>query len=366
MEVYEIKQSLALSQDKLNQLKTSMKVEEKEKFINQNEILMAKSDFWNDIKNAQKIIKETNSMKRLITTFHQINDSLVSLAETVDELNKNYDEELLAMVEDEYLETIKTFDDFEVVVLLSHDYDQSNAIIELHPGAGGTESQDWASMLYRMYIRWAERRNYKVTILDYQDGDEAGLKSCSILISGDMAYGYLKAEKGVHRLVRISPFDSSGRRHTSFASVDVMPEFTDSIEIIIDDKDLTVETMRASGAGGQHINKTDSAVRIIHNPTNIVVSCQTQRSQLQNKDQCMIMLKSKLYQKKIEEQEAKVKSIKGEQLSNEWGSQIRSYVFTPYTMVKDHRTSYEVVSVKDVMDGDIDDFIFNYLKSQII
>jgi peptide chain release factor 2 len=181
-----------------------------------------------------------------------------------------------------------------------------------------------------------------------------------------MAYGYLKAEKGVHRLVRISPFDSSGRRHTSFASVDVMPEFTDSIEIIIDDKDLTVETMRASGAGGQHINKTDSAVRIIHNPTNIVVSCQTQRSQLQNKDQCMIMLKSKLYQKKIEEQEAKVKSIKGEQLSNEWGSQIRSYVFTPYTMVKDHRTSYEVVSVKDVMDGDIDDFIFNYLKSQII
>lgn len=366
MEIYEIKQNLSLSLNKLNQLQTSLKVDEKEKIILDNETLMEKSDFWDDTKHAQKIIKETNAMKKLINTFHEINDSLISLVETVDELNKNYDEELLMLVEEEYTETIKIFDDFEVLVLLSHDYDQSNAIIELHPGAGGTESQDWASMLYRMYIRWAERKNFKVTVLDYQDGDEAGLKSCSILISGEMAYGYLKAEKGVHRLVRISPFDSSGRRHTSFASVDVMPEFNDDIEIVIDDKDITLETMRASGAGGQHINKTDSAVRIIHKPTNIVVSCQTQRSQLQNKEQCMVMLKSKLYQKRIEEQEAKVKAIKGEQLSNEWGSQIRSYVFTPYTMVKDHRTNYEVTSVKDVMDGDIDGFIFNYLKSQII
>ena len=251
------------------------------------------------------------------------------------------------------------------MVLLSHPYDKNNAILELHPGAGGTESQDWASMLYRMYCRWAERKGYKVTLLDYQEGEEAGIKSVSILIEGDMAYGYLKAEKGVHRLVRISPFDSSGRRHTSFASLDVMPQFSDEIEITIDERDLDVVTMRASGAGGQHINKTDSAVRMTHKPTGIVVSCQTERSQIQNRERCMNMLKSKLYQRMIEEQEAKLAAIRGEQKNIEWGSQIRSYVFCPYTMVKDHRTGYEMGSVQNVMDGDLDGFIFSYLKSQI-
>ena len=287
------------------------------------------------------------------------------MQETVDELNQNFDEELKELLDMEYQDTLNQFEDFEVMVLLSHPYDKNNAILELHPGAGGTESQDWASMLYRMYCRWAERKGYKVTLLDYQEGEEAGIKSVSILIEGDMAYGYLKAEKGVHRLVRISPFDSSGRRHTSFASLDVMPQFSDEIEITIDEKDLDVVTMRASGAGGQHINKTDSAVRMTHKPTGIVVSCQTERSQIQNRERCMNMLKSKLYQRMIEEQEAKLAAIRGEQKNIEWGSQIRSYVFCPYTMVKDHRTGYEMGSVQNVMDGDLDGFIFSYLKSQI-
>jgi len=216
-----------------------------------------------------------------------------------------------------------------------------------------------------MYCRWAERRGFKVTVLDYQEGEEAGIKSCSILIEGPMAYGYLKAEKGVHRLVRISPFDAAGRRHTSFTSVDVMPQFEDDVDITIDPQDLDIITMRASGAGGQHINKTDSAVRMTHKPTGIVVTCQTERSQIQNRERCMNMLKSKLYQLRIEEQEKKLSAIKGEQKAIEWGSQIRSYVFCPYTMVKDLRTGYEVGNIQSVMDGDLDGFIFTYLRSQI-
>ena len=311
------------------------------------------------------MIRQCNGMKELEAKYHQMEQALASLQETVDELNQNFDEELKELLDMEYQDTLNQFEDFEVMVLLSHPYDKNNAILELHPGAGGTESQDWASMLYRMYCRWAERKGYKVTLLDYQEGEEAGIKSASILIEGDMAYGYLKAEKGVHRLVRISPFDSSGRRHTSFASLDVMPQFSDEIEITIDEKDLDVVTMRASGAGGQHINKTDSAVRMTHKPTGIVVSCQTERSQIQNRERCMNMLKSKLYQRMIEEQEAKLAAIRGEQKNIEWGSQIRSYVFCPYTMVKDHRTGYEMGSVQNVMDGDLDGFIFSYLKSQI-
>ena len=324
-----------------------------------------RDSFWDDPKAAQNVIRQCNGMKELEAKYHQMEQSLASLQETVDELNQNFDEELKELLDMEYQDTLNQFEDFEVMVLLSHPYDKNNAILELHPGAGGTESQDWASMLYRMYCRWAERKGYKVTLLDYQEGEEAGIKSVSILIEGDMAYGYLKAEKGVHRLVRISPFDSSGRRHTSFASLDVMPQFSDEIEITIDEKDLDVVTMRASGAGGQHINKTDSAVRMTHKPTGIVVSCQTERSQIQNRERCMNMLKSKLYQRMIEEQEAKLAAIRGEQKNIEWGSQIRSYVFCPYTMVKDHRTGYEMGSVQNVMDGDLDGFIFSYLKSQI-
>lgn len=322
-------------------------------------------DFWNDQKRAQNIIKETNFLKNLIASYETTKSQLENCIETAEELKKSFDEELMMLLEEEYAETMKQFEGFEINVLLSHPYDKNNAILELHPGAGGTESMDWAGMLYRMYSRWAEKKGFKITVLDFQEGEEAGVKSCSLLIEGDMAYGYLKAEKGVHRLVRISPFDSSGRRHTSFASLDVMPQFSDDIEIVIEEKDLDVITMRASGAGGQHINKTDSAVRMTHKPTGIVVSCQTERSQIQNRERCLNMLKSKLYQRMIEEQEAKLAEIRGEQKNIEWGSQIRSYVFCPYTLVKDHRTNYEMGSVQNVMDGDLDGFIFSYLKSQI-
>jgi len=250
-------------------------------------------------------------------------------------------------------------------MLLSEPYDKNNAILELHPGAGGTESQDWGSMLLRMYTRWAEQHGFKVETMDYLPGDEAGIKSVTLLIQGHNAYGYLKAEKGVHRLVRISPFDSAGRRHTSFVSCDVMPEFNNEIEIDIRSEDLKVDTYRATGAGGQHINTTDSAVRITHIPTGVVVSCQAERSQIKNRDKAMNMLKAKLYQLEIEKQQAELDAIRGEQKEIGWGSQIRSYVFHPYSMVKDHRTSFETGNVQGVMDGELDGFINAYLRTRI-
>lgn len=250
-------------------------------------------------------------------------------------------------------------------VLLSHEYDNSNAILEIHPGAGGTESCDWAGMLYRMYTRYAEKHGYKVSVLDYLPGEEAGIKSVTFLVEGEKAYGYLKSEKGVHRLVRISPFDSGARRHTSFASLEVMPQFNEEIEIEIKPEDLIIETKRASGAGGQHINKTDSAIRMVHKPTGIVATCQSGRSQIQNREEALRILKSRLYQREIEEQEKKIATLKGEQAANEWGSQIRNYVLHPYSLVKDVRTGYETSQVQSVLDGDLDGFIFAYLKSQI-
>ena len=249
--------------------------------------------------------------------------------------------------------------------MLSEPYDKNNAILELHPGAGGTESQDWASMLLRMYTRWAERRGFSVSTMDYLPGDEAGVKSVTLLIKGHNAYGYLKAEKGVHRLVRISPFDSSGRRHTSFVSCEVMPEFNDEIEIDVKTEDLKIDTYRSSGAGGQHVNTTDSAVRITHLPTNTVVTCQSERSQIKNREQAMKMLKAKLYQLEIERQQQQLDDIRGEQKEIGWGSQIRSYVFHPYSMVKDHRTNTEIGNTQGVMDGDLDKFINAYLRSKM-
>lgn len=326
---------------------------------------MSKGNFWDDIKSAQKLIMDTNSKKELLNTFSKLNDGLLDLELSINDLSKSFDDEMFLIVDEEYKEISNIFDDFEIRVLLSGPYDKNNAILELHPGAGGTEAQDWCEMLYRMYSRWCEKHKFKFKVLDYQDGDEAGIKSCSILVEGFNAYGLLKAEKGVHRLVRISPFDSGGRRHTSFASVEVTPEFDDDVEVEINESDLEVSTMRASGAGGQHINKTDSAVRILHKPSGIVVTCQTERSQLKNREQALNMLKSKLYLIKLEEQQSKINSIKGEQKAIEWGSQIRSYVFTPYTMVKDLRTNYEIGNVNAVMDGEIDGFIFSYLKSNI-
>ena len=344
---------------------TLFDLEGKEKRLAENNALMAEADFWNDQKKAQKIIRESNQLKALIETHHSLTDSFAELSEGISELSSSFDEDMNELISEEYAETMKKFEEFEIQVLLSGPYDDHNAILEIHPGAGGTEAMDWAAMLYRMYMRWAERKGFKIELMDYQEGEEAGMKSCSVLIQGPMAYGYLKAESGVHRLVRISPFDSNARRHTSFASVEIMPEFEDDLEIEIDDKDLDIITMRASGAGGQHINKTDSAVRMTHIPSGITVFCQSQRSQIQNREACLNMLKSKLLQLKIRENEERAASVRGEVKANEWGSQIRSYVFAPYTMVKDLRTGYEAGNVQAVMDGEIDGFIDSYLRSMI-
>lgn len=337
----------------------------KEEEIKKLDEQMLAPDFWNDQRGAQSVIRRRNSIKDIIDSYNALYDELASLDETADELKTNFDEELMMMAEEEYAQTAKKFEDFEVKVLLSHEYDNSNAILEIHPGAGGTESCDWAGMLYRMYTRYAEKHGYKVSVLDYLPGEEAGIKSVTFLVEGEKAYGYLKSEKGVHRLVRISPFDSGARRHTSFASLEVMPQFNEEIEIEIKPEDLIIETKRASGAGGQHINKTDSAIRMVHKPTGIVATCQSGRSQIQNREEALRILKSRLYQREIEEQEKKIAALKGEQAANEWGSQIRNYVLHPYSLVKDVRTGYETSQVQSVLDGDLDGFIFAYLKSQI-
>ncbi len=321
--------------------------------------------FWSDQKKAQAVIRQRNSIKDIVDSYESLLEEMKGLDETADSLKQDMDEELLELASEEAEEAVKKMEDFEVKVLLSGEYDNSNAILELHPGAGGTESCDWTGMLYRMYTRYAEKKGYKVTVLDYQPGEEAGVKSVTMLVEGEKAYGYLKSEKGVHRLVRISPFDAGARRHTSFASLEVMPQFNDEIEIEIKPEDLIIETKRASGAGGQHINKTDSAIRMVHKPTGIVATCQSGRSQIQNREEALNILKSRLLQLEIEEQQKKIAKLKGETLANEWGSQIRSYVMHPYSLVKDVRTGYETSQVQNVLDGDLDDFIFAYLKSQI-
>ncbi len=326
---------------------------------------MTHPDFWNDQQKAQTVINETNALKEQVNQLSDLNESYENLDLTYELVKEENDQELLAELEEEITVLAQKMNDFELQLLLSEEYDSKNAILELHPGAGGTESQDWGSMLLRMYTRWGEKRGFKVETLDYLPGDEAGIKSVTLIFKGHNAYGYLKAEKGVHRLVRISPFDSSGRRHTSFVSCEVMPEFDETINIEVRTEDLKIDTYRASGAGGQHINTTDSAVRITHIPTNTVVTCQNERSQIKNKAQAMNMLKAKLYQREIEQQQAELDEIRGEQKEIGWGSQIRSYVFHPYSMVKDHRTSAETGNLGAVMDGDIDMFIDAYLRSKL-
>ena len=319
-------------------------------------------EFWNNQENSGKVLKEVKRIKEKITKYEALENKLedtITLAELAIEEN---DESLVGEVEADVKAIEEEEEKQRIEILLSGEYDQNNAIVSFHPGAGGTEAQDWAQMLYRMYTRWGERHGYNVKLIDWLDGEEAGLKSATILIEGENAYGYLKGENGVHRLVRVSPFDASGRRHTSFASVEVMPEFDDDNSIEIKDEDLEITAHRSSGAGGQHINKTDSAIRITHIPTGIVVGCQTERSQLQNKETAMKMLKSKLMEIKQREKLEKIEDIKGVKTNIEWGAQIRSYVFMPYTLAKDTRTGYEDGNIQAVMDGEIDGFINAYLN----
>lgn len=337
-------------------------VENKEKELKELESKTTENDFWNDTDNSSKVLKQINSLKAKVEGFKKLNNELNNLLEMSELLQVEEDEELAKELLKSTYTLEKDIQKLEITTLLSGKYDNNNAILTIHPGAGGTEAQDWAEMLYRMYTRWANANGYEVKELDYLEGYEAGLKSVTFSVNGDYAYGYLKGEMGVHRLVRISPFDAGGRRHTSFASVEVLPEITDDIELDINPDDIKMDVYRASGAGGQHINKTSSAVRLTHIPTGIIVACQTERSQFQNRDTAMKMLKSKLLNLKEKEQKDTIDELKGIQMDIAWGSQIRSYVFCPYTLVKDHRTNYEVGNVQAVMDGDLNGFIDSYLK----
>ena len=320
--------------------------------------------FWDDAQNSQKILQRSSSLKDKIAAYEKLTAAYDDTMALIELGNEEGDESLLPEAKDELKNIRESLETQRLSTLLNGEYDNKNAILTFHAGAGGTEAQDWAEMLYRMYCRWGERHNFKVSTLDYLDGEEAGLKSASILIEGENAYGFLKSESGVHRLVRVSPFDASGRRHTSFSSLEVMPEIDDTIEIEIDPADIKMDVYRASGAGGQKVNKTSSAVRLIHIPTGIVVSCQVERSQYQNRDVAMRMLKSKLLEIKERENLERIEDIKGVQKEIAWGSQIRSYVFMPYTLVKDHRTGFETGNINAVMDGDLDGFINAYLKAQ--
>lgn len=317
--------------------------------------------FWSDIDKSSKVLTEIKRLEKKKNSYMKVKEELENAIEINDMLMEEYDEELATELGRTTNNLEKNIENMELERMFTGKYDKNNAIITFHPGAGGTESQDWAEMLYRMYTKWAISNGFSVKELDYLEGDEAGIKSVTALISGENAYGYLKSEMGVHRLIRISPFDSGGRRHTSFASVEVLPEITEDIEIEINPEDLRVDTYRASGAGGQHINKTDSAIRITHIPTNIVVSCQSERSQIQNRETAMKMLKSKLLDLKEKEHKEKIEDLKGVQKDIAWGSQIRSYVFHPYSMVKDHRTGYETGNVEKVMNGDLNEFMKAYL-----
>lgn len=337
-------------------------VANKEKELAELEKQTTQNEFWSDAENSSKVLKKITSLKNKVNNFKKAKSELENLKDMNELLQLEEDEALAKELLHNTFELEKEIDKLEITTLLSGKYDINNAIITIHPGAGGTEAQDWAEMLYRMYTRWANANGYEVKELDYLDGEEAGLKSVTFLVSGDYAYGYLKGEMGVHRLVRISPFDAGGRRHTSFASVEVLPEIAEDIEVDINPDDLRVDTYRASGAGGQHVNKTSSAIRITHIPTNIVVACQSERSQIQNRETAMKMLKSKLINLKEKEQKEKIVDLKGVQMDIAWGSQIRSYVFCPYTLVKDHRTNYEVGNVQAVMDGDLNGFMDAYLK----
>ncbi len=362
MDFDSIKIQISNLEDKLKQIENALDIKGKKEEIKNLEKQTLESNFWENSENSSKVLLKLKNLKSIVENIEKLYLSIsdasgyIEIAEELNDSESFKEAEKLCKILEAKLEKL------EISTLLSEHYDENNAILTIHPGAGGTESQDWALMLYRMYTRWANKEGYEVEVLDMQDGEEAGIKSVSFLVKGVNAYGYLKGENGVHRLVRISPFDSNSRRHTSFAGVEVLPEISDDINIEIRPEDIEMDVFRASGAGGQHVNKTSSAVRIRHLPSGVVVSCQTERSQVQNRENCMKMLKAKLYKLEEEKHKTKINDIKGDSVDNAWGNQIRSYVFCPYTLVKDHRTNYEKGNVQAVMDGKIDEFIYEYLK----
>ena len=335
----------------------------KKERISELESIMNQPNFWDDKKNSEEVLSELNLLKDKIKIIEELKINIDSNLELAKMLKNNNDLDMQKILEDDIEVLKEKLDNVELELLLNEPYDKCDCILEIHPGAGGTESCDWASMLYRMYTRWCEKNNRKIEVVDYQDGEEAGIKSVSFIVHGLNSYGYLKNEKGVHRLIRISPFDSNSRRHTSFASVDITPLYNNTdIDIVVLDSDIRVDTYCASGHGGQGVNTTPSAVRITHFPSKIVVTCQNERSQIRNKETCMSILKSKLYQLEVERREKELKSIKGENTDINFGSQIRTYTMCPYTLVKDHRTNTENPNVDKVLDGDIDKFIMDNLK----
>ncbi|WP_284679693.1 peptide chain release factor 2 [Aceticella autotrophica] len=349
----------------IKEMGASLDIEGAKREVEEIEKKMSVPDFWNDLKASQELSKRAKDLKETISEYNSLVSDWENLNALVELGLEENDESLLQEVEQEYRELNRRLKDIKIRTLLSGKYDRGNAILSIHAGAGGTEAQDWTEMLLRMYTRWASHKGYEVEIVDYLTGDDAGIKNVAVMVKGPFAYGYLKCEAGVHRLVRISPFDAAGRRHTSFALVEVLPEIDDDISISIKPDDLKIDTFRSSGAGGQHVNKTESAIRITHIPTGIIVQCQSERSQMSNKETAMKMLKAKLMDLMVKEQKEKIDDLKGQYKEAGWGNQIRSYIFQPYTLVKDHRTNVEIGNVSAVMDGEIDEFINVYLRQLV-
>ena len=361
IELEQLKYTLNSFREPLEDLSGSLALDAKRERIDQLEQSMEAPGFWDNVEESQKVMKEVKSLKKVVEEYEELKTKFEDAETLIDMAEEEEDQELAAEAQDTVDSFQEEYEKLRISTLLTGEYDRNNAILTLHAGAGGTESCDWVSMLYRMYTRWAGKKGYETEVLDYLDGEEAGIKSVTVKIKGENAFGYLRSERGVHRLVRISPFNAAGKRQTSFASCDVMPEIEEDLEVEIADEDIRVDTYRASGAGGQHINKTDSAIRITHIPTGIVVQCQNERSQHKNKDQAMKMLKTKLFLLKEQQHLEKLSDIRGDVSDNGWGSQIRSYVLQPYTTVKDHRTNEESGNPSAVLDGDLDPFMNAYL-----
>lgn len=362
VELDQFKYTLSTYEKPLQEVRVALNLDAKMKKIDELDRTMEEPSFWEDADKAAKMVKEAKGLKDTVEGFDKLRNQYEEISLLIEMGYEENDPEIIPEIQEMLDEFVSELEALRLRTLLTGEYDSNNAILKLSAGAGGTEACDWCSMLYRMYCRWAERKGFSVEVLDFQDGDEAGIKWVTVQINGENAYGYMKSERGVHRLVRISPFNANGKRQTSFVSCDIMPDIEDDIEIEINMDDLRIDTYRASGAGGQHVNKTSSAIRITHLPTGVVVQCQNERSQFQNKDKAMQMLKAKLYMLKQQENAEKISDIRGDVLENGFGSQIRSYVLQPYTMIKDHRTGFSIGNVGNVLDGDVDGFISAFLK----